>query len=92
MNYTKASCGCDVIAVGAPGSMARYAVERRPCDKPRCRSRLPEKFSDAECEAYCHLSNRGARFLVDLLDKSVIVLRDDDTEIEFASLIEVMAA
>lgn len=33
MNHTKAKCGCPVPAVGAPGSMARLAVESRPCDE-----------------------------------------------------------
>ena len=31
MNATKASCGHAVVAVGAPGSPARYDVESRPC-------------------------------------------------------------
>ncbi len=36
MNHTTARCGCSVIAVGAPGSLARRAVESRTCGKPRC--------------------------------------------------------
>jgi len=37
MNYTKASCGHPVVAVGAPGSEARKAVESVPCEE--CRQR-----------------------------------------------------
>lgn len=33
MNYTKASCGHLVIAVGAPGSIARKRAEQSPCDE-----------------------------------------------------------
>lgn len=72
MNHTIASCGCSVISVGAPGSMARRAQERRPCDKPRCRSGLPKKFTDEECEAYCRLLDSGVMgWIVDLLTKRV---------------------
>lgn len=59
MNHTTASCGCSVIAVGAPGSLARRVQELRSCEKPRCRSGLPDKFTDEECEAWCWLKDNG---------------------------------
>jgi hypothetical protein len=31
MNHTQASCGHSVLAIGAPGSAARTAVETQPC-------------------------------------------------------------
>lgn len=40
--------------------------------KPREESRLPAKFSDAECAAYVWLIHRGIRpWTVDLLNKGV---------------------
>lgn len=38
MNYTTASCGCYVPAVGAPGSIARHQCEIQPCGNPMCES------------------------------------------------------
>lgn len=76
MNYTKAFCGHDVIAVGAPGSSARRAAESRHCGEPRCESGLPRKFSDRECAAYVWLRHRGVDgWSVDLLSKSAMGLR-----------------
>lgn len=59
MNHTTASCGCSIPAIGALGSMARRVQELRPCNKPRCRSGLPKKFTDAEREAWCWLTDCG---------------------------------
>ena len=73
MNHTRASCGHSVIAEGAPGSSARKACERRTCGLPRCRSGLPAKFTQAECEAYCTLLDMGVRgWTVDRLTKDVL--------------------
>jgi hypothetical protein len=73
MNTTTARCGHPVPAVGDPGSRARRAAERRTCDSPRCRSGLPPKFTDEECKQYLHLVDLGVGFLVDNVDKSVLL-------------------
>ncbi len=87
MNTTIAKCGCSVTAEGAPGSGARRACEARTCNKPRCRSRLPEKFTDTECEIYCHLHDTGCRgWLIDLLNKSVVYVDSQDIMHNFPSL------
>lgn len=84
MNTTTARCGHSVPAEGAPNSGARRACEKRTCGNPRCESGLPAKFTDAECEAYCHLHDMGVRgWMVDLLNKKV----HDDTDAEFPSLV-----
>lgn len=83
VNYTNASCGHSVPAIGAPGSMARRAAETRHCGLPRCESKLPAKFTDRECAAYVWMWNRGAPWLVDLADKTVETPRT-----KYASLIE----
>jgi hypothetical protein len=50
---------------------------------------LPAKFSDAECEAYCHLQDCGVRgWLVDMVNKSVVFIDDDDKQHRFASLVQ----
>jgi hypothetical protein len=90
MNATTASCGCPVPAVGAPNSSARRAVESRPCDKPRCRSNLPAKFTDAECEAFCLLHEAGCAFMVDHLTRSVYMrvgTPGNEREEEFTDLL-----
>lgn len=91
MNQTQASCGHSVVAVGAPGSMARRAQERRHCGQPRCRSGLPKKFTDAECEAFCHMSDCRISFTVDLLDKSAMIHRGKHAG-DYTSLIEAAEA
>jgi hypothetical protein len=83
MNYIKARCGHDVPAVGAPGSMARKAAERRACGLPRCESGLPDKFTDRECAAWVWMWGR-MNWIVDLATKGVV----DATERKFPSLIE----
>lgn len=78
MNHTKASCGCSVAAVGSPNSIARRMQESRPCSKSRCRSRLPDKFTDEECEAWCWLWDcKITGWLLDWQDKSVRVVGYD---------------
>ena len=42
MNHTQASCGHNVVAVGAPGSAARMEVEGKPCE--RCGGKYVEQF------------------------------------------------
>lgn len=72
MNYTQARCGHPILAIGAPGSTVRRMLETRPCSRPRCQSELPDKFSDAECEAYIVLMRvEKLNFLVDLVTKRV---------------------
>jgi hypothetical protein len=70
MNYMPAKCGHLVPAVGAPGSLARRAVEGRHCSLPRCQSQLPEKFTDRECAAYVWMWSKPP-WMVDMKDKSV---------------------
>lgn len=74
MNYTTAQCGCPVVAEGAPGSLVRQAQESRHCGKPRCRSRLPPKFSHDEVIAWCYLHDSGASFMVDLKTRGVLMI------------------
>lgn len=72
MNQVEASCGHLVPAAGTPNSRVRKAQKRSPCQSPRCQSRLPVKFTDAECEAYVWLIDAGVRpWLVDLVTKEV---------------------
>ena len=93
MNTITARCGHSVPAVGTPGSMARRAAESRTCDAPRCRSRLPAKFTDAECEAYCRLQDRQIRgWLVDMLTKRVTCFPEGNPPVEFSSLVTFEAA
>jgi hypothetical protein len=70
VNYTTARCGCQVVAVGAPGSLVRRSIESRHCGKPRCESGLPGKFTDRECAAYVWLHHVSYAWSVDYLDKS----------------------
>ena len=72
MNTTTAKCGCSVPAVGAPGSYARREQEKRHCGKDRCRSGLSQRFTNAECAAYCRLYDFDVRgWVVDLITKKV---------------------
>ena len=71
MNHVTASCGHQVPAEGAPGSMARKAQERRHCGMPRCESGLPAKFSDRECAAYVWMWNQHGPWLIDVVNKKV---------------------
>ena len=91
MNHTQASCGCTVVAVGAPGSIARMTQESYSCGKPRCRSRLPDKFTDEECEALCWLQDCRIRWSVDMITKKA---RDHTTSdpVEYGSLVELAKA
>lgn len=78
MNTTTASCGCQIPALGAPGSMVRSAIESQHCGKPRCESGLPKKFTDRECAAYVWLLHRGIRgWSVDMVTKDVLVPKGD---------------
>lgn len=87
MKYTACRCGHLAVAVGAPGSQARREVESRTCARPRCRSELPAKFSDDECEAYCRLWDAGFSFTVDLLGKGVQIRTRGGAVESFPSLV-----
>jgi hypothetical protein len=88
MNTVKASCGHYVIAEGAPGSSARKAQEKRTCGKARCESRLPDKFTDRECEAYVFmLRKRDVWIRLDKKTKSV-VLYGGPIPMRFDNLVE----
>lgn len=86
MNFTIARCGHTVAAEGAPGSMARKACEDRTCGRARCRSGLPKKFTDAECDAYVFLADIQYEigFVVSLINKSVL----DGDGVRHASIID----
>ncbi len=78
MNQTIARCGHPVIAVGAPGSLARQAVEGRHCGLPRCESGLPKKFTDRECAAFVWLRHRGFKnWSVDMVSKDCRMEKGD---------------
>lgn len=88
MNYTTASCGHSVPAVGAPGSLARQRVESRPCVRPRCQSKLPAHFSDDECDAWIYLRDCDVReWTVDLLTRTVADW-SGDAPVMFTGLVE----
>lgn len=70
-NYTTARCGHQVIAEGAPGSSALKACEKRTCDRPRCKSGLPDHFTDRECAAEIWMWDKP-KWMVDLDDKTVV--------------------
>ena len=92
MNTVIAKCGCSVPAVGAPGSTARLACERRTCDKPRCRSGLSQGFTDAECEAYVRLEAMGLAFTVDLVTHDVQLRLPSGKVEKFANLVMALRA
>lgn len=48
MNYTKAACGHDVPAVGAPGSAARIEVEAGPCKECDTPEFWQRQYDEAE--------------------------------------------
>ena len=43
--YTMASCGCMVVAVGAPTSKVRREIECSPCGRPTCPKLTEEEYS-----------------------------------------------
>lgn len=90
MNTIKAKCGHYVPAEGAPGSSARKAQEKRTCGNARCESRLPDKFTDRECEAYVwawEAYNVSTPWAVDLGTKRVTQFKKNKNK-HYVSLIE----
>jgi len=86
VNHTTASCGCSVVAVGAPNSLARRAQEQRTCGKPRCRSGLPKKFTDEECEAWCWIVDHGIPWSINMINKRAMDPTGDP--VEYKNLVE----
>ena len=72
MRRVKAKCGHMVEVYLSCGDAAIKDAERRVCDRARCVSGLPRKFTEQECEAYVWLLDIGTRgWWVDLKDRSV---------------------
>lgn len=88
MNYTRASCGHYVPAVGPPESAVRRRAERRHCGRPRCASGLPSHFSDDECDAWMYLTHCDIReWAVDMLHRHVTDW-SGESPVQFAGLVE----